>query len=305
MINTLFISGFLGAGKTTLLNALLRHYQHLRIGVIVNDFGDIAIDNQLIEQEAVAGEIKELRSGQIFCSCLSGSFIDSVLAFQEISPDLLVVECSGLAKPASLRDIVSVIEKKAPEHFHCLGMVSLVDATRHAILEQSLMVITEQLEASDILLLSKLDAVSAEEKERLSTDLKDKFPGKLLFPFNGSELNEDILDLLLPNDAAYSTIESGRFSGWGKAGRPKTFTLTLAKQPLDQLLDRLQPYQKRWYRLKGVIETTDKGLCFLDGTEKGVVATPADRHRVTGLVCITHDADLEREIKEALEDDIN
>ena len=101
MIPYLFISGFLGAGKTTLLNNLLKRYAHLKIGVIVNDFGELAVDNMLIDKAGVTGEILELRAGQIFCSCLSGQFVDSVLAYEAIQPDLLLVECSGLAKPAT------------------------------------------------------------------------------------------------------------------------------------------------------------------------------------------------------------
>ncbi|MCG8566209.1 MAG: hypothetical protein MI747_14125, partial [Desulfobacterales bacterium] len=105
MIPYIFLTGFLGTGKTTLLNSLLSKYRGMKIGVIVNDFGDMDVDAGLIDASALAGEVQELKSGQIFCSCLSGSFVESVLAYREIKPDLLIVECSGLAKPSGLKDI--------------------------------------------------------------------------------------------------------------------------------------------------------------------------------------------------------
>lgn len=299
MIPYLFISGFLGAGKTTLLNNLLRRYSHLKIGVIVNDFGELAVDNMLINKEAVAGEIMELRAGQIFCSCLSGKFVESVLAYESIQPDLLLVECSGLAKPASLADIVQVINTKAPGCFDYAGMIALIDATRHSVLEQSLMVVTEQIEASDVLLISKTEQLDVNQNQELQTHLERQYPGKTILSIPKDRIESDLVALLKTERKAFSQIDAAKHAGWGELGRPSAFTLTLSSMPLAQIVAGLQPFQERWYRLKGTLATTDSGFGYFDGTQGNFDVKESDGAEECGLVVITHDRQLENEMKSA------
>ena len=304
MISYLFVSGFLGAGKTTLLNMMLDRYSHLKLGVIVNDFGSLAVDTPLIDpaQMMDGTAICELKSGQIFCSCLSGSFIDSVLDYQDISPDLVIVECSGLAKPSTLKDIVQVIEKKAPEQFNCLGMITVVDAMRHRVLEQSLMVIHEQIEASDLLLLSKTDLVPAGDAEELRKDLVSQYPDKPVLHFFPGSLDTDLLAMLKDRSGAYQAVDPQRHQGWGEKGRPTSFVLIPPRDmAAEELKTLLQPFQSRWYRLKGIIETKDKGACLADATDHELYISGTQKIPETpGLVCITHDHQLENDLRSAL-----
>ncbi len=307
MIPYLFISGFLGSGKTTLLNNLLHHYSNLRIGVIVNDFGDLAVDEALVDTSSVSGEIVELRSGQIFCSCLSGSFIKGILAYEEIAPDLILDECSGLAKPASLRDIASVISTKSNSLFSCLGMISIVDATRYSILKESLLVIQEQIEASDILLISKLEQLQEDEAREFVTDIKKEFPRKIVSLARKGQMEEDILSLLQQKNKeekctgslnAYQDLDPEKYRGWeGSGGRPQSFTLQITGLSLAEIQEKLAPFQRRWYRLKGSLITNDRGTCYFDATEQSFEVKPSTEKAPTGLVVITHDADLEQELK--------
>jgi len=299
MIPYLFISGFLGAGKTTLLNNLLKRYSHLKIGVIVNDFGELAVDNMLIDKEGVAGEILELRAGQIFCSCLSGQFVDSVLAYQAIKPDLLLVECSGLAKPATLADIVQVIDNKAPGCFDYAGMIALIDGTRHTVLEQSLMVVTEQIEASDLLLISKTDQLEQGQYQDLQSHLERQYPSKIVLPVSKEKIEEDLVALLKGDQKAFSQVDSAKHAGWGKLGRPTTFTLMPPSMPLAEIKSILLPFQDRWYRLKGTLATSDQGQCYFDGVQGQVGVQESDGADELGLVVITHDHQLEMDLKTA------
>jgi len=94
------ISGFLGAGKTTLVNHLLTQNRQHRIGVVVNEFGEVGIDGQLIaaEQEALI----EINNGCVCCT-VRADLVDSVkqmLALAGHRLDRLIVETSGLADPA-------------------------------------------------------------------------------------------------------------------------------------------------------------------------------------------------------------
>ena len=95
------ITGFLGSGKTSVINHLLDEFAGKRIGLVLNDFGQIEVDSSLVP---TSGKIhtKGLHGGQIFCSCLSGSFIDTVLEFSDFDPDLVLVETSGLSQTHSV-----------------------------------------------------------------------------------------------------------------------------------------------------------------------------------------------------------
>ena len=94
------IGGYLGAGKTTLLNHILRTADE-RIAVLVNDFGDINIDEALIESND--GDTMALSNGCICCSLIDG-FGAALRTINELNPrpERLVIEASGVADPASV-----------------------------------------------------------------------------------------------------------------------------------------------------------------------------------------------------------
>ena len=80
----------------------------------MNEWGDINIDAGLIEH-ASGDEIIELSGGQIFCSCLSGSFVNAVVKLSSYDLDYILTEASGLAKPSVLMEIINEAEKRSDE----------------------------------------------------------------------------------------------------------------------------------------------------------------------------------------------
>ena len=296
MIPYVFLTGFLGAGKTTLLNTLLRAYKGMKIGVIVNDFGDMDVDAGLIEATDLAGGIRELKSGQLFCSCLSGSFVESVLAYGEIKPDLLIVECSGLAKPSGLKDITRAIEMMAPGEFSCGGMACLVDGERHMEMEKCLMVITEQMDASNLLLVTKTDLLDGADKEKLLHHLSSRYPGKEILLSTKGKMEGDFLSLLMGGKDDYLDMDTARFEGWGAKGRPRSFVIKPALKTAQELYHKLTPYLNRLYRIKGGVNTSDRGAVYVDGTSAGIEVKEAPPSVESGLVVITHDPNLEFEL---------
>ena len=100
-LSTIVLGGYLGAGKTTLLNHLLRHAQGRRIAVMVNDFGDIGIDADLIE--STDGEVMNLSGGCICCS-VGSDLVAALMALPQRvpPPDLVLIETSGVALPGSV-----------------------------------------------------------------------------------------------------------------------------------------------------------------------------------------------------------
>ena len=117
------LGGWLGAGKTTVVNHLLRHAQGRRIAVLVNDFGDVPIDADLIEGR-LASDVLALAGGCICCSVgsdLVGTL--SGLLGGDAPPDVVLVECSGVALPASVARTARLVPQAEID-----GIVVLVDA---------------------------------------------------------------------------------------------------------------------------------------------------------------------------------
>lgn len=152
------IGGFLGAGKTTLLNQLLRDPAGRRLAVLVNDFGAINIDAELIQSRD--GEILSLANGCICCG-VAGEFIAALalLRDREDSPEHVIVEASGVADPGAIgalgdmpgyrRDAAVVVADA-----ETVRARAEAEATRHQV--------TGQLRAADLIVLNKTDLVDSE-----------------------------------------------------------------------------------------------------------------------------------------------
>src|SRR5215471_13079886 len=123
-VPVLAVAGHLGAGKTTLLNHLLRNSRGVRIGALVNDFGAVNIDAML-----VAGQVDAMASLSNGCICcaVDGEEVGEMLGkLVAVKPrlDLIVVEASGVAEPASLARTVITLDDP---RFHYAGLALVVD----------------------------------------------------------------------------------------------------------------------------------------------------------------------------------
>lgn len=163
------ISGYLGAGKTTLVNHLLRHPGGRRLMVLVNDFGELAIDADLIEAEAA--DMLTLANGCMCCS-MGGDFTNALVAVLDMAsrPDHLVIEASGVARPARIANIA-----RAESDLVLDAVVTLVDAenfSRHLADDLIADSVTDQVAAADLLLVNKADLVSEEKLAALKRCLR-------------------------------------------------------------------------------------------------------------------------------------
>jgi len=157
------IGGYLGAGKTTLVNHLLRTGTGRRTTVLVNDFGSIAIDQDLIV--ATDGSTVTLANGCVCCG-LAGTLMDTMLAIrdQPEPPDHLVIEASGVADPGPLS------HHALTPGFRLDGIVVVADAEtvrRRAADPVVGRTVQRQLRAAELLVLNKLDLVSTESASSL------------------------------------------------------------------------------------------------------------------------------------------
>lgn len=154
LVPVTIIGGYLGAGKTTLINALLAADHGRRLAVLVNDFGAVNIDVELIERHD--GETISLTNGCICCSIADslGESLDQVLTL-EPRPDQIVIEASGVADPAAIAGY-----GQGWPGCRLDAVVVLVDAgaIRRQARDQFVgELVTRQLTRGDLVLLTKTD----------------------------------------------------------------------------------------------------------------------------------------------------
>ena len=158
------ITGPLGSGKTTLLRHILA-VQLGKIAIVMNEFGEIAIDTKVIEGKNV--RIAELGGGCVCCSLL-GQFESAVNEIIErIGPDRIVVETTGLAEPEAL---VFNIQEALPQS-RLDGVVSVIDSDMLIRFPELGHTTRLQIENADILLLNKVDLVEPPQIEPLERRL--------------------------------------------------------------------------------------------------------------------------------------
>jgi G3E family GTPase len=164
------ITGPLGSGKTTLLRHILAT-RRAKIAIVMNEFGEIAIDTKVIEGRNV--RIAELGGGCVCCSLL-GEFEAAVTEIiKKTAPEIIIVETTGLAEPEAL---VFNIHEALPQ-CRLDGVVSVIDADMLICFPELGHTTRLQIEGADILLLNKIDLVDANQIEALERKLRDINPG--------------------------------------------------------------------------------------------------------------------------------
>jgi G3E family GTPase len=159
------ITGPLGSGKTTLLRHILAT-RAAKIAIVMNEFGEIAIDTKVIEGKNV--RIAELGGGCVCCSLL-GEFEAAVTEIiEKITPEIIVVETTGLAEPEAL---VFNIQEALPQ-CRLDGVISVIDADMLVRFPELGHTTRLQIEGADILLFNKIDLVDANQIEPLKTKLR-------------------------------------------------------------------------------------------------------------------------------------
>ena len=184
------ISGYLGTGKTTLINNLLRTTKK-KIALLVNDFGDVNIDESLIE--ARTDSVLSIAGGCVCCS-YGNELIETLESMNsnQILPDHIVLEASGIALPSKIIQTISLMDFLA---FH--GTVLLTDASRLRSQLNDLYIsdtISLQIEQHDLLVLNKTDLLKEDELSKCIDTLSKRFEiRKFLKTVNAYIEEEDML----------------------------------------------------------------------------------------------------------------
>ncbi|MCP9886139.1 GTP-binding protein [Synechococcus sp. ATX 2A4] len=164
------LTGFLGAGKTTLLNHILSNQDGIKTAVLVNEFGEIGIDNDLII--ATGDDMVELSNGCICCS-INGELLEAVerILDRPDPVDYLVVETTGLADPLPVA--MTFLGSELRDTTRLDSIITLIDAENFDDSTMASEVGRAQVIYGDILLLNKTDLVAEERLVEVESRLRD------------------------------------------------------------------------------------------------------------------------------------
>jgi len=158
------ISGFLGSGKTTLLNHILKNQVGIKTAVLVNEFGEIGIDNELIIEGSE--DMIELNNGCICCS-INGELLNTVSKVLERSEkiDYLIVETTGLADPLPVAMTFAAGDLR--EKVRLDSIITVIDGENFDFEINNKSIAYSQILYGDILLLNKCDLVNEEHLKKI------------------------------------------------------------------------------------------------------------------------------------------
>lgn len=216
------VTGFLGSGKTTLLRHLLQNNQGRRIAVVVNEFGEIGIDGELLrscqvcdDEEDAVNNIVELTNGCLCCT-VQEEFLPTMqeLLKRREQIDCLLIETSGLALPkpliqafrwpeirtgATVDGVVTVVDCEAVAAGTFASNLEALEAQREADpnLEHETPIeelFEDQLACADLVLLTKVDLVDTETQAKVQEWLRQQLPpGVKIVACRDGEINPDLL----------------------------------------------------------------------------------------------------------------
>ena len=265
------ITGFLGAGKTTLIRNMLENAKGRRIALIINEFGDVGVDGEILkgcgDDVCREEDVIELSNGCICCT-VADDFVPTMkmLLDRANPPTHIVIETSGLALPQPLVRAFNWPEIKSRVTVD--GVVTVVDAKaladgRFADDEEAVVaqraadpnlehenpieeLFEDQLNCADMVIVNKTDLLEGAEQARVTDELKGKIrPGTRLIP-----TRHGVLDIaaLLGVGAAVEDDMANRLSHHEMEGETQhdhddfiTFIVALDEQPTkDSLLERIE-----------------------------------------------------------------
>lgn len=293
------ITGFLGSGKTTLVRHLLQNNQGRRIAVLVNEFGEVGIDGDILQscqicedeeaaESASTPNILELANGCLCCT-VQEEFLPTMQALLQRREDIdcIVIETSGLALPkplvqafrwpeirtgATVDGVVTVVDGDALARGQMVGDLAALEAQRQAddSLEHETPIeelFEDQLACADMVLLTKTDVMDAASCDRVQTWLEQQAPaGVKVVPCHQGQINPEVL--LGFNAAVEDHLDNRPSHHDHEEEHDHDDDITSICIQTDAALDpkalvqRLQTLtqQQKIYRIKGFVAVPNKAM---------------------------------------------
>jgi len=172
--NVILITGFLGSGKTTFLNRITKTFpRDLKLMILMNEFGEIGLDGTLVEGEDL--DILEISKGSIFCVCVKTDFIRALNEIaQDLKPDVLIVESTGVANPSDLKKDLKLSIFKS--RFLMQDQICIIDAACFQDAYGAFVSVEKQIASSTLFVINKVDLVDAEVIEAIKQIVRTHHP---------------------------------------------------------------------------------------------------------------------------------
>ena len=257
------LAGFLGAGKTTMLNHILSAEHGRKIGVLVNDFGSINVDAELISEieDGLDGVAMMTLANGCVCCGIRTDLMQAVLklASKTDPPEHIVIEASGVADPKGVYD--SFLEREIRNLVLVDGVITVVDAEHVLGLEcLEAKLARTQVEGSDLVALNKVDLVDSDTLSKVERWIRNVKSGAPIFHSTCGALPiEVLLGVSRPHECVpIDALSSGGHRHHG-ASLFETWTYEshnpMILNMLQQLLSHLPT---TLFRAKGFVYATDK-----------------------------------------------
>ena len=288
----LVITGYLGSGKTTLINNILKKNKDKRIALIVNDIGEVNIDEELVLKSGYIkqedkGDVVPLSNGCICCT-LKKDLVDQISTLASKDEfDYIIIEASGICEPLPIAQTISIMEQTSesygvPRICYLDNVLTIVDAKRlvdefsagDALINSEVgeddleKLLIEQIEFCNQIIINKVSDVDKEDLAKVRSVIKTLQPNAEIIETDYSEIpNEKILDTHNFNfDKASSSAgwiellenpeeeEEGEALEYGIT----TFVYYNRKQfDLEKFQDVIEKYSKNIIRAKGYVWTKE------------------------------------------------
>lgn len=271
------LTGFLGAGKTTLLNRILRGDHGLRVAVLVNDFGSINIDAELVVGVENDGDIVNLANGCVCCNIREDlvAAVTQVMARPE-QPEYILLEASGVADPSGIA--LTFMNEDMRDRIRLDSIMCVLDAEQIFAAPEMMELKLRQVAFADMLILNKVDLVTPEKIERIKAWLDDRFQRYRLVETSGGNVPLEILlavgrfdpsrlDSIPPRDQLNHPLgcddpDCGRHVHGHRHDHSQVFRTWSyeMEEPfsLEALRERARKLPASVYRCKGVVHTAEE-----------------------------------------------
>ena len=263
------LTGFLGAGKTTLMNRILNGDHKLRVAVLVNDFGSLNIDAELIV--GVESDVISLANGCICCT-IRDDLIETTMATinRPERPEYILLEASGVADPSAI--MVTFGADCFRDRIRLDSIICVVDAEQVLAVPELMELKIRQMAFADVIILNKVDLVDRDQIDQIKAWLDSRFHRYRLVEATHGDVPLEVLLAVGRFDPAQADLNMHAVEDGGCARLQShhdhpahdpstTFSSFCYESDLPVSLEALREVVRQLpseiYRAKGVIYTSD------------------------------------------------